>query len=302
MRIVITGATGFIGQALCKRLVDLRHEVVALSRSTEHGKKIFGGDVTVAEWDGVTAGEWKKYVDGAGAVVNLAGENIAAGRWTNEKKRAILESRLDAGKAVLKAIRDSKNKPEALIQASAVGFYGSRGEEKITEGAKAGEGFLADVCVKWEKSTEQASEWGIRRVVIRSGVVLGRGGMLPRLLAPFSFFMGGWPGSGRQWFSWIHVEDEVSAICFLLDNKNLSGVFNLASPSPVRIKEFTRLIGNKLDKPSWLGVPAPLIKVIGGELAEELVLSSLRVYPERLQEAGFKFKFPDAREALGDLL
>ena len=214
-RVIVTGATGFIGKALCFRLAGEGYEVIALTRSLEKGKKLFANQATAARWDGKSAENWLDFADGALAIVNLAGENIGSGRWTPRKKQSILQSRLDAGRAVVEVVKSVEKKPKVVIQASAIGCYGSRADELIDEDSSHGEGFLADVVKEWEFSTQEVESLNVRRTIIRSGVVLGReGGAFLRLLKPFRFFAGGPLGSGRQWFSWIHLEDELSAILF----------------------------------------------------------------------------------------
>jgi uncharacterized protein (TIGR01777 family) len=302
-KVIVTGATGFIGKALCSRLERESYQVVALSRNPERGQRLFGPKVSVAKWNGANASEWLEHAEGANAIVNLAGENIGTGRWTSQRKQAILQSRLDAGKAVLEAVESTSVKPRVVVQASAVGFYGSRGNDMIDEFSSPGEGFLADVAKEWEQSTHKVESFGVRRVVIRSGVVLGsEGGALLQLLKPFRLFAGGPLGSGQQWFSWIHIEDEVNAILFLLKRKDLKGVFNLSAPHPLLQKDFARLLGKIMRRPSWFPTPGFGLRMILGEMAEEMLLVSQRVAPKRLLEAGYLFLYPEAEHALKDIL
>jgi uncharacterized protein (TIGR01777 family) len=302
-KVIVTGATGFIGKALCFRLEKEGYQVVALSRRPEKGKKLFGSQTTMARWDGANASEWLEYADGAHAIVNLAGENIGSGRWTSQRKQAILQSRLDAGKAVVEAVELASVKPRVVVQASAVGFYGSRGNDMIVESSSPGEGFLAAVAEEWEESTHAVESFGVRRVIVRSGVVLGaEGGALLQLLKPFRLFAGGPLGSGRQWFSWIHIEDEVNAILFLLKKEDLTGVFNLSAPHPLPQKDLARLLGKILRRPSWFSTPGFMLRTILGEMAEEMLLVSQRVTPKRLLEAGYRFLYPEAEHALKDIL
>jgi uncharacterized protein len=254
-------------------------------------------------WDGRTADGWGPLADGAHAIINLAGDNLAEGRWSEAKKNRILKSRLDAGAAVVEAVRGARQKPKVVVQASAVGFYGPRGDEEIDESSPAGQGFLADVVRAWEDSTREVEALGVRRVVIRSGLVLGRGGgVFPRLVLPFRFFAGGPLGSGRQWFSWVHLSDEVGAIRFLVEQEGLAGVFNLTAPNPLEEKDICRAIGKALRRPCWLPVPAFMLKLLFGEKAKETILEGQRVFPRRLVEAAFAFRYPDADAALPDLL
>ncbi len=302
-RVIVTGATGFIGKALCFRLAEEGYEVIALTRSLEKGEKLFGNLARAARWDGKSADNWLDFVDGALAIVNLAGENIGSGRWIAQKKESILQSRLDAGLAVVEAVESVEKKPKVVIQASAIGCYGSRANELIDENSSPGEGFLADVAKEWELSTQKVESLEVRRVVIRSGVVLNReGGAFLRLLKPFRFFAGGPLGSGRQWFSWIHLADELEAILFLLKREDLQGVFNLTAPESLIQKDFARLLGKILRRPSWIPVPGFMLRLFLGEMAEEMLLVSQRVAPRRLLEAGFSFRYPQIEPALREIL
>lgn len=303
-RVVIAGVTGFIGQQLC-RLLYSDYELIALSRKKNGGVQTppYNTAQTIVQWDAKTIGEWAKAVDGAFAVINLAGENIGQGRWTSKKKERILNSRLDSSKALLEAINRAKGKPKVAVIASAIGFYGSRGDETLDEDSPAGEGFLADVCRQIESIAGQVEAAGVRCVFIRTGIVLGsQGGALVKLMQPFKFFIGGHIGSGRQWFSWISIEDEVNAIKFLMEHENLRGAFNLTTPQPVIMKEFCKVLGKVLRRPSWFHIPAFVLKIIFGEMADEVLLGSQKVLPKRLLGAGFKFNHPDLRGALGGIL
>jgi len=302
-RILITGASGFIGTALAGELAASGYDVVALTRNERASRVRFHESVALQEWDGRSAAGWGRLADGALAIVNLAGDNLAHGRWTRSKKDRILQSRMDAGAAVVEAVRAAGIKPEVLLQASAVGAYGGRGDEELDESASFGTGFLADVVKSWEDSTKEAEALGVRRAVIRSGIVLGKaGGVWPRLTLPFRFFAGGPLGNGRQWFSWISLEDEVRAVRFLIERQDLSGTFNLAAPGPLKQKEFCRILGKAMKRPCRLPVPALVLKVLFGEKAVETLLAGQRVMPRRLLEAGFGFRYPDAEKAIAALL
>ena len=218
-------------------------------------------------------------------------------------KRAILQSRLDAGRAVVEAVKLAGVKPEVVVQASGVGYYGPHGDEVLDESWPSGADFLSDVARQWEASTKAVAAMGVRQVVIRTGAVLERsGGMLPRLLLPFRLFVGGPPGSGRTWLSWIHRDDEVAAIRFLVENDGAHGIFNLTAPEPLTMRDFCRLLGQVIGRPSWLPVSASVLRLLFGEMAEELLLSGQRVLPRRLLEAGFQFKYPTAETALRAIL
>ena len=243
--VIISGATGFIGTVLVKKLVARNYHVVVLSRNPGKAAAFNSSQVKVVAWDGRSANGWGHYADGAYGIINLAGENIAAGRWTPARKTAILQSRLAAGRAIIEAVTLSARKPRVVIQASGIGYYGNRGDTVLDETSSAGTGFLSDVAIQWEKSTEPVEALGVRRAIIRTGIVLGRGGgFLSRVLLPFKLFMGGCMGSGRQWLSWVHMEDEVSAICFLLEQDAAQGAFNLSSPQPLSAKDFFVEVGN----------------------------------------------------------
>jgi uncharacterized protein (TIGR01777 family) len=301
--VIISGATGFIGKVLVKKLVARNYHVVVLSRNPGKAAAFNSSQVKVVAWDGRSANGWGHYVDGAYGIINLAGENIAAGRWTPARKTAILQSRLAAGRAIVEAVTLSARKPRVVIQASGIGYYGNRGDTVLDETSSSGTGFLADVAIQWEKSTEPVEALGVRRAIIRTGIVLGRGGgFLSRILLPFKLFMGGCMGSGRQWLSWVHMEDEVSAICFLLEQDAAQGAFNLSSPQPLNAKDFFVEVGRALGRPSWLPVPGFALRMLLGEMAEELILSGQRALPARLLEAGYAFHYPSVRGALNNIL
>jgi uncharacterized protein (TIGR01777 family) len=302
-RILITGASGFIGSVLARDLAAGGYDIVALTRNAKASRERFHGSVALREWDGRTAAGWGPLADGALAIVNLAGDNLAQGRWTRSKKERILQSRTDAGAAVVEAVRTAGTKPEVLLQASAVGAYGGRGDEELDESSPSGTGFLAEVVKSWEDSTKEVEAHGVRRAVMRSGIILGKaGGAWPRLALPFRFFTGGPLGNGRQWFSWISLQDEVRAVRFLIERKELSGTFNLVAPRPLRQKEFCRILGKAMRRPSLLPVPALVLRVLFGEKAVETLLAGQRVLPRRLLEAGFDFRHPDAETAIAALL
>ena len=301
-RVVITGASGFIGRALCEDLCK-DYKVIALSRDIRRAAQSIGEFAEILEWDGRTTGTWISRADGAFAIINLAGENLASGRWNQSKKAGILHSRLEATRAVISAIKQVEKKPSVIIQASAIGYYGSCGNQQLNEKSPPGKGFLAEVCQKVELCTEQIEGLNVRYIIIRSSVVLGReGGALPRLVKPFQFFVGGYPGNGRQWFSWISLDDEVAVIRFLMENKKQQGVFNLTAPEPVTMKKFCRILARSLRRPSWFPVPGFILRPALGEMADEMLLSGQRVLPERLIDAGFQFKYPEADKALSEIL
>lgn len=301
MRVLITGGTGFLGRALARSLLADGYEVIALSRRPEQARGLPPG-VQMVRWDARTAEGWGHLVEGATAIVNLAGESIAGGPWTAERKRRIRDSRVNAGQAVVAAVQAASQKPSVIVQASAVGYYGPRGDEEITEETPPGDDFLARVAVEWEASTAPVEALGVRRVIIRTGLPLSReGGVFPFFLLPFRFFVGGPLGSGRQWLPWIHIADEIGAIRFLLENAEAHGPFNLSAPNPVTNAEFSRILGRVMGRPSAMRVPAFALRLALGELAT-LMLSSQRQMPRRLMEIGYRFRFPELEAALRDLL
>ncbi len=301
MRILITGGTGLIGRALIENLSSADHQMVVLSRNPARVQGM-PPDVRLVQWDARTAAGWAEFADGAGAIVNLAGAGVADARWTAERKRTIRQSRLDAGAAVVEAVEQAGQKPGVVVQASAVGYYGPRGAEDITESAAPGDDFLAKVCIDWEASTAPVEAAGVRRAVIRIGIVLSpEGGALPRMMLPFKLFVGGPLGSGRQPFPWVHIEDVARAIRFLIETPETNGAFTLTAPTPPTNAEFSRALGRAMGRPMWLPVPGFALRLLFGEMAQTL-LSGQRAVPERLQAAGFTFHFSGAEAALRDLL
>jgi uncharacterized protein len=301
MRVVIAGGTGLIGRALTRSLIRDGHTVAVLTRRSATDAVHCGA--RPVPWDGRTGQGWADQLDGADALVNLAGENIAAGPWTRARRTRILDSRLWAGQACLEAISRVERRPACLIQASAVGYYGDRGNMPVTEDASAGEGFLAEVAEQWEASTAVVEEMGVRRVVIRTAVVLARdGGALPRMLAPYRLFLGGPLGSGRQWFPWIHLDDEVGAIRLLMERPGVYGPCNLVAPEAVTQQGWAEALGRALDRPARLRIPALVLRLALGAMARELFLGGVKVLPGRLTELGYTFRFPTLAGALADLV
>jgi uncharacterized protein len=305
MRVIITGGTGLIGRALANSLAQDQHEVIVLSRAPNTAEGL-DKSVRLEQWDAHSARGWGALADGAGAIVNLAGESIAGehfppSRWTPERKKRILESRLNAGKAVVEAVNSASNKPSVLIQSSAVGYYGVHGDEDITEDHAAGSDFLADVCRQWESCTIEVEMMEVRRVVTRTGLVLSsKGGVLPMMAIPFRLFVGGAIGSGKQQIPWIHLHDEIRALRFLIDTPNASGAFNLAAPAPLSNAGFSKALGRALGRPCYFPTPGFAFKIAFGELAM-LLLEGQRAVPKRLQDMGFQFHHPEAEGALRDL-
>jgi len=303
MRVVITGGSGLIGRAVAAPLAAQGHDVVVLSRDPERVRGLPAG-VRAVRWDSHSATGWETLLEAGSAVINLAGEAIAAGRWNAERKRRIRASRMDAGRAVVEAVRQAAEEgraPAVVVQASGIGYYGETGDQEIGEDHPPGGDFLAEVAVAWEAPTAEVEALGVRRVVLRTGVVLDpTGGALAKMLLPFRLGLGGPLGGGRQWLPWIHMADEVAAILFLLATPAASGPFNLCAPLPVQNRDFGRALAHQLHRPSILPVPAPALRLALGELSEAL-LRSQRALPRRLLAAGYRFRFPELPEALADL-
>ncbi len=306
MRVLISGGNGLIGRALTAHLVTENYEVVILSRTPG---KVSGlpENARVVKWDGMTTRGWGHLVNGSHAIVNLAGENIAGEgffptRWTTERKKRIRASRTDPGQAIIEAIMAAQKKPEVLVQSSAIGYYGTLNDQKVDESAPVGNDFLAKFCKEWEATTAYAEKIGVRRVITRSGIVLSKeNGALPRMMLPFKLFAGGPFGSGQQYVSWIHLDDEVAAIRFLIEHPETSGVYNLTSPTPRTNADFGRTLAKVMKRPYYLPVPGFALKAAFGKVTT-VVLDGQRVIPTRLQESGFNFQFPELEPALQDTL
>lgn len=298
MRVLISGASGLIGSAMKSCLRKEGVVVMQLSHS-----QLDSEDRRVVHWEPDAGPMDSGKLEGLHVVIHLAGDNIAAGRWTAAKKARIRNSRVQGTTTLCRALADCREKPDTLICASAVGYYGHQGERMLEESAPVGEGFLAEVCRDWEQATIPARDAGIRVVNLRIGMVLsGRGGALPRMLPPFRWGLGGPLGNGRAWMSWIALEDLVSILLYCMNDERLSGPVNAVAPQPVTNKEFAHALGNALGRPAVLPVPAFLIKAALGEMGRELLLSSIRAYPRKLEDAGFSWRYPSLQEALQQCL
>lgn len=297
MRVVVAGGTGFIGRRLVARLQEAGHEVVVLSR--RGSRRALAAGVQVVPWGEGAA--WKAEVDSAGAVVNVAGENVAR-RWTPSAKLQIERSRVEGTNRLVAAIRAARTRPPVFVSASAVGYYGSRGDEEISEDSPCGGDFLAQTCLRWEEAAAAAEALGVRVVRIRIGVVLAAdGGALARMLPAFRAFAGGPAGSGAQWMSWIHRDDLAELFLFALSNPAVSGALNGTAPAPVRNRDFAAALGKALRRPALLRAPAPAVRLLFGEMAT-ILLDGQRVVPKRALDLGFRFRFPDLGAALRDVL
>jgi uncharacterized protein (TIGR01777 family) len=306
MRIVAAGATGFIGAPLCADLVRAGHTIQVLTRNPDRARRGLPGSVEVIRWDPPNVGgPWLDAVEGADAVINLSGESIASGRWTAARKAALHTSRVGTTTAVVEAMAQAPEgqRPGVLVNASAIGYYGNRGEETLMEASTPGQDFLARLCIDWEAAARRAESLGVRVALLRTGLVLGPGGgVLQRLVLPFRFFAGGPLGSGRQWVSWIHLDDEIGIIRHALEHEQVRGPLNGTAPSPVRMRDLASAIGRTLGRPSWLPAPAFALRLALGELADTLILASQRVLPAATQAAGYQFRYTDLDAALRAIL
>lgn len=296
MKVLITGATGFIGSHLVGVLQKAGHSVVAFSRSAAAAHRRVPGIPRVHQWDPSVGPPPREAFEGVDAVVHLAGESLQ-GRWTVEKKQAIQETRIAGTRNLVQGMAALKARPRVLVSASAVGYYGDRGEEVLTEESPPGNDFLSGVCTAWEAEAAGASTLGIRVVRLRSGIVLGKtGGAFKALLLPFKLGLGGPLGSGRQWWSWVHIDDETGFILYAL-TKEIEGACNVTSPSPATQREFAKTLGRVLKRPALLPAPAFALNLVLGEVTSEL-LHSRRALPKRAEAAGYRFVFPALEPAL----
>ena len=298
MTVLIAGGTGFLGAALVETLRADGARVRVLSRNPRHADDLaWNPDNSGPDNSGTRA--WMGAIDGADAVINLAGASIAGGRWTTARKQTIKQSRLRSTGALIAAMADAKQRPPVFISASAIGFYGNRGDETLTEESSPGSDFLAGICRDWERLADEAAS-GSRVVRLRTGVVLGRGGgALPTLVLPFRFFAGGPAGSGRQYMSWIHIDDWVAMVRWALSTSTVSGAINLTAPLPVTNEEFSRTLGRVLGRPAFIRAPAVALRqVLGREMADALILGGQRVLPARAEALRYRFKYPALEPAL----
>ena len=301
-RIVVTGATGFIGKKLVEELVKRNNDVIVFSRDAEKAKSIFPTVKECMEWDYRNPEPWKSKLENSDVVIHLAGINLFAKRWNDEFKKSVLESRQLSTKNLVEAIKSCNNKPEVFISASGIGYYGDCGDNILTEESPTGNDFLADVCKVWESEAKKIEQLGVRSVQIRTGLVLSaENGALKQMLPAFKLFIGGPLGSGKQWASWLHIDDIVGIYIHSIDCKELGGAVNAASPIPVRMKGFAKTLGQVLNRPSLFPVPKFLLKIVVGEAAE-VVIASQRVDVKKILDCGYNFNFENLEEALKNLL
>ena len=303
MKVAVTGATGFVGTGLVERLQAEGHEVVVLARNPAKASQLFPKakfpQVEIVGYTPTQAGDWQSCLASCDGVVNLAGAPIAE-RWTPEYKQEILSSRQVGTRTLVEGIQQSQPRPQVLVNASAIGFYGASETATFDESSPAGSDFLAEVCQAWEAEAQRATAAGVRVVILRIGSVLGLGGAIAKMLTPFKLFAGGPIGTGKQWFSWIHREDLIGLIVYALTQPSMSGVYNATAPEPVRMEGFCQTLGQVMNRPSWLPVPGFVLEVLLGDGAQ-VVLEGQQVLPKRTQASGFQYRYPTLKDALTSL-
>lgn len=294
MKILITGASGLIGNALQASFKEKGYEMLLASRSEPKDE----GHIKWNPDTGFSAEDLPR-LEGLDTVIHLAGENISGLRWTEEKKKAIRDSRVFGTRSMIETFDKLKQKPKVFISGSAIGFYGDRGDDEMTESSSAGKTFLSEISKEWEAESRRAEDMGIRTVLLRTGIVLSKdGGALATMMTPFKLGIGGVIGSGEQWMSWISLDDVVRIINFVLENEDFRGAINVTAPNPVTNREFTKTLGSVLYRPTFLPLPEFAVHMVFGEMGDALLLDSTRVVPKRLLDAGFEFKYPNMKDAL----
>ncbi|MHC5671640.1 thylakoid membrane protein ThyD [Nostoc sp.] len=305
MKVAITGATGFVGSILVQRLHGEGHKIVVLTRNTAFAQKVFPSEafsnLEIVAYTPNTSGSWQGVIASCDSIANLAGEPIGEGRWTPERKQEILNSRKLGTQKIVEAIANANPKPTVLINASAIGYYGTSETASFDEASLSGNDFLAQVCQAWEAEAKKVKDAGVRLVILRFGIVLGNGGALGKMIPAFKLFAGGPIGSGRQWFSWIHVDDLVNLILQALTKPEIEGVYNATAPNPVRMADLSQTLGGVMNRPSWLPVPSFAIEALLGDGAI-VVLEGQQVIPKRTVETGFEYKYPNLKSALTQIL
>lgn len=302
MKVAIAGATGFVGSRLVERLHSEGKRVLILTRNVVSAQKLFlQAAFPNVEIVAYTQDSWQSKISGCDAVVNLAGEPIGEGRWTPQRKQEIMNSRKLGTQKIVEAIANANPKPNVLVNASAIGYYGTSETATFNETSLAGKDFLAQVCQAWESEAQKVTNVNVRLVILRLGIVLGDGGALGKMITPFKLFAGGPLGSGQQWFSWIHIDDLVNLILQALSQPEMQGVYNATAPTPVQMKQLSETIGQVINRPSWLPVPAFAIETLLGDGAI-VVLEGQKVLPTRTLETGFKYQYSNLQPALEDIL
>jgi len=300
MKVAITGATGFVGRRLVERLQEQGHQPLILTRNPAAAQRAFP-TLEIVAYTPTESGSWQQAIAGCDAVVNLAGEPIAESRWTPKHKQEILNSRQLGTQKIVEAIAQANPKPAVLVNASAIGYYGTSETATFDETSPAGNDFLAEVCQAWEAEAKKVKNAGVRLVILRLGIVLGNGGALAKMIPPFKLFAGGPLGTGRQWFSWIHRDDLVNLILEALNRPDIEGVLNATALNPVRMSELCQNLGKTLERPSWLPVPSFALEALLGEGAK-VVLEGQQVLPKRTTSYGFEYQYPTLKQALEEIL
>lgn len=305
MKIAVTGATGFVGTRLVERLVAEGHDVKVFTRNEAKARKAFADEkfkpVEYVSYTPTQSGDWQTAISGCDGVINLAGEPISE-RWSAERKKRIMDSRKVGTQKLVEAISKAEQKPSVLVSSSAIGYYGTSESAEFFETSEPAENdFLSQVCQEWESEARKAKDAGVRVAIIRTGIVLGDGGAIAKMITPFKLYAGGPIGSGQQWFSWIHINDLVSLYMKALLDPSMNGVYNGTAPEPVRMKDLAQKLGEVMDRPSWLPVPDFAIEALLGDGAV-VVLKGQKVLPERTQAAGFSFDYAEPKTALADVV
>jgi uncharacterized protein len=305
MKIAISGATGFVGSRLVERLHTEGHRILVLTRNPTLAHKVFPSpafpNLEIIAYTPGVSGAWQDAIAGCDGVVNLAGEPIAEGRWTPERKQEILNTRKLGTQKIVEAIAKANPRPSVLVNTSAIGYYGTDETASFDEDSACGNDFLAQVCQEWEAEARKVKDASVRLVILRFGIVLGNGGALGKMITPFKLFAGGPIGSGQQWFSWIHLDDIVSLIIQALTKPTMEGIYNGTAPQPVRMNDLSTTMGNVMNRPSWLPVPGFAIEAILGDGAK-VVLEGQQVLPKRTLESGFEYQYPNLQSALTQIL
>jgi uncharacterized protein len=326
-RVIVTGATGLIGKAVCKDLKANGYQVVVFSRDPQKARGAVPGAADYLAWQPAESGSWASTIDGAYGVIHLAGASLFGKRWTAEYKRDIIASREIGTRGLVSAMAQAQNKPQVFISSSAVGYYGPSGDQKLDESAPPGNDFLAQVCQVWEREAKKAEDLGIRTVMVRTGVVIGVGegrlpfpidlrgaslarpgiilkteeGAFPLLMMPFRFFVGGPILPGTQWFAWVHLDDLVGLMMLALENEQARGPINGTAPEPQTNRDFAKTLGRVMGRPAWLPVPGFAMKLLLGEMAD-MITTGQRVIPKRAQDLGYQFKYPTSAQAIRQIL
>jgi uncharacterized protein len=305
MKVAIAGATGFVGSRLVERLTKENNHVVVLTRNAANAQRVFPRssfpNVEIVKSTLTATGEWQNSISGCDGVVNLSGEPIAEGRWSPARKQEILNSRKLSTAKIVEAITNANPKPNVLVNASAIGFYGTSETATFDETSSPGKDFLAEVCQVWEHEAQQVKNAGVRLVILRLGIVLGDGGALGKMITPFKLFAGGPLGSGKQWFSWIHLDDIVNLIIQALTKTDMEGVYNATAPNPVRMEQLCQTMGKVMGRPSWLPVPSFALEALLGDGAI-VVLEGQQVMPKRTLSSGFSYQYPNLEPALAEII